>query len=430
MSDTPIPDKVFTYAFSDIARRGRQSRKVQLGHVYFMFKGSLSDPEKSMLLQAPFFTEFFPKHRFGIDTESGYAITDDLTVLSPGFTGEEDQAVQMIAFEAPSMIYPKRIVDACTLPHKTILGCSECLESKDVTEFGCQIKKMYDQECKNVPPETLQTLTSWKHLKKNIGEYTFISPVYATNRTRRTFSSRQQSHLNIDFGSVQDNVNARKEIAQNRKDTITFQNSECPECLVSMVCPKDKAKWCKGSYGKSEEQYYADILQGKKLKYTDAQISYLLLNSGELDFKIKRRRHYLTFDMTINGLDFVLGDLLTGHTESLTFKEAKELIEKYKYDSISTRGPIKITKKLKALLHVATGIRWSPTYNSGWHVTKYPKRFVTYYHGYRQLFSVNFLQSSRGKILPWPFEFDSLKKYYQVYERMPNRVLPERSPLR
>jgi len=411
-----IPDKSFTYAFSgrqDWSRR-RSGGMGVLNNLYLLFRGPLKAEDVKQLLQLPELDQFFPKLRFGAQLENGYAITDDPNIMAPGFAHGKNQRVPAVIDGVYQLLYPKTTQDACTLPHKLILGCSECLNEEADPELHCQIKRMYlAQREQRVPVEVTDVLERWKHLKVELGGYAFVNPVYASDS--RSFSSRRVSIGHVSFDSVKRNVAIRKDATQSRIQRSQFKTKVCSTCLVKSPCPATRSRWCEGPYDKTQEEYYEHILEVSDIPFTNSQLSYLLQHSGLLDKAIHKKLHYVTFRYR-DGLQFMLGNLKTGDEVPMTFKQAKETIEEYGCERTYFGKKLRITKSLKAMLVVMSSFRNSPTVGTSWHKTSYPSRYLLYTpDGFLQ----HFYYRRSGYIASWRFRAKDLVDVYASHERIP-----------
>jgi len=417
MADIPaeIPDKIFTYAFSgrETWRRHRGNGMDTLRNLYFLFRDTLKAENAKRLLQSPALDAFFPVLRFGFNTQQGYTITDDINIMSPGFTEGKAQRVPAVIDGEYKLMYPKTIQDACTLPHKLILGCSECLNEVENPELHCEIKKIYQaQKTQRVPSEIMDTLERWKHLKMQLEGYTFISPIYTAGQT--SFSSRRLAVGSVNFDAIDRNIEARKEAAQSRVQKDRFRKNVCGICLVNHCCPNDRSRWCEGAYDKSEDAYYEHILEVCNIPYTNAQLAYLLKNSGRLSSYFQGKEHYLTFRYR-DGLQYMLGNMRTGEERPMTYKQAQEIIQKCGYGT-SYPEKLRITKRLKALLAVVSSFSQSPTMGSGWHKTSYAARYTRYEDdGFRQYF----YYKRSNEIASWSFYVKDLTDVYRSHGRIP-----------
>ena len=407
-SPKDIPEKIFTYGFSGSGWGRRRHSLTGIKSLYLVFNAEPKKLETHNLLRLPEVQALFPSKRFGIQLEDNkYVITDDIDALTPGFTGEVNQRLPAIIDGVFQILEPKKIQDACTLPHKLILGCSECLTEADNPELHCLVKKMFLEE-PNLNDARF-SVRQWKHLKYKIGDYTFVSPTYTASVSN--FAAREQRVNNIDFDNIPENIKARKEAAQARGKVAVFRNTECARCLVRRYC--DSAKWCSGPYDKTEKEYTQQILENTTVPFTNAQIRYLLTNSGELDKRYDRKKSYLSFRYSEGELKFILGHTVTGGETPLSFKAAKKIISEYMTPS-TCKFPI--TKKLKAQLITLATLTSSPTFSNGWHSTHYPVRYIEY--RYQEL-RLSFYQPSQSRIAPWVFTADDLPRFFSHYKHIP-----------
>lgn len=414
-----IPQKIFTYAFGghEGYHRGRY-HVFSPNHLYCLFNDRFNATEAKALLELEAFNFLFPALRFGVLLENGYAVTDDINALTPGFNDGVNQRVPAIISGEYQVLYPKKIQDACCIPHRYVLGCPECLDEKDDPELHCRVKALYLEQVKQRLPETIaDTIAKWRHLKVQIGEHTFVSPSYTGSKVG--FAPRQTSIRRVRFGNIPDNIAFRRDTAKARGQVQLFRKQACVHCLVRAYCPDNHAKWCYGPYDKNENEYYLDILSRSVIPFTNAQIRYLLKNSGELHEKVGGENSYLTFRYR-NGLEFVLGEIKTGNEQVLTFRDAKRVIQKYRSPE-NTERKFPVTKKLKALLVSLATFRESRI--RGWGRRR-EARFITYnfYGELRQYF--RYRQGIAGET----FQVSSLTDLYREHSRLP-LISPSNSPL-
>lgn len=406
--------KLFTYAFS--GQRGWYNKRGggglhSLHHLYFLFQGDFDAKARGELLQLPVFDSFFPLLRFGIQLPTGYAVTDDLAIMSPSFAdGLKQRLPCVISGEGYQLVNPRQIQDDCTLPHRMILGCQECIDEPENPELHCRIKKWHlELKEQRVPPEVTEELNGWKNLDHQIGEHTFVRPSYAHDRF--PFASKLLDITDISFNHVKTNIEMRKDAALARSQRRNFEKKVCSTCLVQRQCPSTRPKWCDGAYDKTEEEYYDHILDVSAVPFTNAQLSYLLSNSGRLENRFNKKEAYLSFRYR-DGLQFMLGYVRTGDEVPLTYKQAVKVIQQYGHENLMKH---RMTKKMKAMLIAMSSLTSSPTRKSRWHSTSYPVRFLQFEYGaYYQYFFWR-----RGGIASWHFRADNLLDIYRAHERLP-----------
>jgi hypothetical protein len=201
----------------------------------------------------------------------------------------------------------------------------------------------------------------------------------------------------------------------------------CAHCLILPHCGSN-GRWCSGTYDKTEEEYSKDILDRAVNPYTDDEFWYLFDNAGMLDKWYKRKRSYVTFRYR-DGLEFVLGNLYEPQRDPrpLSFEQAKEIIEKYRFDpdptdGIPRRKPER-TVKLKALLIAMAALRESPAGSADKYFQRYrlPVRFIQPSdYDYHRLEQVCFTHpKGERRELTTRFEATTLLDIYKNYRNIP-----------
>lgn len=429
--DLPIPELRFTYAFSNThtIRRKKGSRTATTSdtYVYLLFNVPPNEQDEEKLLRDPIVASLFPGTRFGTQLDEHYAITNDVSALSPGFADDKEQRATCIEGDQFFVLDPKEIHNACALPHKYILGCSDCLEEEDDDENAhahCRVKKLYDARADYVTEELQEDVQAWKHLKVKVGDYTFITPTYTQQRSN--FAGRIVGINSVDFTNPEWHQEQRQAAAQTRARHEAFIKAECDaKCLFQAKCNKGR-NYCSGAYDQTEKAYYDHILSRAIVKFTNKQIQYLLAHSGILDKKYNRREAYLSFRYR-DGLEFIIGDIHRGRTRSLTFKEAQEIIKTHGRELGEGRRSFPVTKKLKALLIVLSIFDESPSMNSGWHRTTYPVRHLEYSPWCKEF--VQYYYSKKHGVTSWTLRASELAHVYGPYQRVPF-VQKSQSPVR
>lgn len=421
VSTRPLPplNERFTYAFSGVPRYGKHKYIGTDSLLYFVFNDTLSPEEAEQLIRDPVFNDFFGAVRYGAQLDAGYVITDDMTIMSPGFGDGEDQAVPCVMNGAYRVLHPQRAVDACKLPQRHILGCGECLDEERHPDLTyCEIKYLYDKRVKRVPNSVVSDLQEWRHLRKQIGKYTFVSPSCVQDKMH--FVGRVIGIDHINFEAPEEHREARQEIAETQEKLRQFRETHCTTCLTRAFCSTHSAHWCTEKYDKTEEEYSEEILQKAVIPFTDDEFWYLFANSGALKKPYKRKRSYVTFRYR-DGLEFVLGHLYSPRQDErpLDFKQAKEIIEGYRFKQPPTI-PMNVRRSshLKALLIAMASIRESPAGSANKYFQKYrlPVRYITPdphdYHDLVQVCFTNHHTTTR-------FSATKLIDLYQTYRRMP-----------
>lgn len=421
VSTTPLPplNERFTYAFSGVSHYSRHRDLGIDSLLYFVFNETLSPEEAERLIRDPVFDDFFGAVRYGAQLDEGYVITDDLNVMIPGFSEEEDQQVPCVMNGEYRVLHPKRSVDGCKLPQRHILGCGECLEEERHPDLSyCEVKHLYEKREKRVPRSVVSDLREWRHLRKKIGKYTFVSPSCVQDKMH--FVGRVVGVNHVNFEAPEEHREARQEIAETQERLRQFREEHCTTCLTRGLCGTASARWCDSKFDKTEEEYGEDILRRAIIPFTDDEFWYLFEHAGELRKPYKRKRSYVTFRYR-DGLEFVLGHHYSPRLDErpLDFKRAKEIIEEHRFDPKPTRPwGIKPTPHLKALLVAMAAIRESPSGSADKYYQRYklPVRYIVPDpHDYHELVQVCFTNSNTTT----RFTTKSLVDIYRTYRHIP-----------
>lgn len=363
--EVPLPplEERFTYAFSGVSNYQQCKEFGSESLLYFLFNATLDIDTAKRMIQNAVFDEFLPGPRYGTQLDNGYAITNDINIMTPGFGDGEEQTVLCFQNGQVDLLDPQAVVDACQLPQRHILGCGDCLEEEGHPEVSyCKIKHLYALRPKRLHRATVTDLRDWRHLSKTIEGFKFISPACVQDKMH--FTGRIVGIDHVNFEAPEEHREARQEVAQTQARLREFRNNVCSQCFIAAHCGSN-GQGCSGTYDKTEDEYSEDIIKRAVNPYTDDEFWYLFDNAGMLDKRYKRKRSYVTFRYR-DGLEFVLGNLYEPQRDSrpLSFKQAKEIIEKYRFDPEPTNGiprrrPER-TAKLKALLIAVASLTHSP----------------------------------------------------------------------
>lgn len=271
---------------------------------------------------------------------------------------------------------------SCTLPHKTIVGCSECMTRE--TSRACSIKQLSTQYCGRKGGLTPYQLTEkLKSRKSKISQYTYISPrLTAVEDFSKTFRPVDKH----DFSYVTERSNAIRDGLRERGRFNRFKKEVCPTCLVHQGCHQVQEtrdiRWCHGPFALSEKEAVKQLLQEYEIPFKPRELLYLALNSGKLEKRYERCKYWATFRTSVGYHDnkrvsFGLCRYTTGeYTPIPSFKEAKEILEKcgntlgMELHNIRDKHKL-LTPLEKALLIELGAHHQSPVNRSRWHATCY-----------------------------------------------------------
>lgn len=377
ITELPALNRRFTYAYGSPRHVSPRRHKPPLAygeqHLYFVFSDEdLTDEDEETLLGDPLFDTFFPEIRYGAYLFGDFSITDDPALLYNNI--EEDVEISSVINGEYRLLQLKDIREACSLPQKYILGCSACMDEETAYNIDyCEARRLRERRYKTLPQELIDEVYSWKHLKKKIGDFTFVSPSSVQDKV---FASRIIGLQDIDFSAPEGHRERRREASATQEKGREFKKEHCSICLMSSAC--GQGQWCDRRYDKAESAYYADISDRATIPFTDKQMRVLLYNSGPIG-RYNRRDSYLTFRYLNGALEFVVGGIHRGCEKALTYREALKLLKER--GDLYDPPKFKVTQKLKALLVATTSIQENRGPSHGWGHGRFPVRFTKYQAG-------------------------------------------------
>jgi len=311
----------------------------------------------------------------------------------------------------------------CTRPHKTVVGCCDCVDKSDDNPRDCVLKRIVSkqQEQDFVPftPERLKTRLRSKQDK--IAGFTYVSPKLTGTKH---FAKYYRDEYDHDFDVIEQKSDIVAAGLKERARFNRFKKSACPECFMQEWCHGNytydgawRIRRCSGAYPKTEEAAYDEILETATIPYTKNQIAYLLNRSGPLEKRYNRCKYAATFGMLTDGtreLQFGLRRKTKPwkFTPFDSFQYAKTFMDEYGDPHYHQVKPGNITKRAQALLVETAAIQESPRYNS-WAfggATYLP--FYIFPHTYRELyFDLNYVNGS-GRHVYRHTEVQALSRIY------------------
>lgn len=359
---------------------------------------------ESLLLSREFLTK-------AIVPMSAAAPNDTVTMVTPG------NGVQMVNLQ--------KVYYGCTLPQRAIVGCKTCADSE--TKQNCILKEQWrrvvtaDEYDDFTAEDAIDALTN---RKSTIAGFTYVSPKLTQTKA---FTSTYRTYSDHDFSMVEENSDTIKRGLQERSRKQRFIKEACSTCLVREACdswstPTD-VKYCKGPYIETEAEAHKAIVKNSKIPFTNKQLLFLALNSGELGKRYNRCISWATFMYDYNrGLHFGIRRKNTGHIlAQLTFEEAEKVIRTYNSYVYEIQDHKPLSMQQKAVLLELAGRDWSPNFRSGWHRTQYQALGIVYSpHGKKWILNFKFNSSSGyyrpyGMLLPWEVQASTLADVYQHY---------------
>ena len=359
---------------------------------------------ESLLLSREFFTK-------AIAPMPTAAPNDTITMVTP------ENGVQQVNLQ--------KVYYGCTLPQRAIVGCKACADSS--TKQSCILKEQWRKiittgEYDDFTAE--DAIGALTNRKSTIAGFTYVSPKLTQ---MKAFTSTYRTYGDHDFSMVKENSDIIKRGLQERSRKQRFIQEACSTCLVRETCnrwntPTD-VKYCKGPYIETEAEAHKAIVKNAKIPFTNKQLLFLALNSGELGKRYNRCISWATFLYDYNrGLTFGIRRKNTGEILArLTFKEAEEVIRKHKSAVFEIRDHKPLALQQKAVLIELASRDYSPNFRSGWHRTQYQALGLEY-NPYRKAWTLHFKFNSAsgyyrpyGMLLPWDVKADTLADVYQHY---------------
>ncbi len=340
-------------------------------------------------------------------------------------SAENDEKV--LVFDAEEGIHSINLHDAyygCTLPHKIIVGCSECMLRE--TSRQCEIKRLGVRAESDDRWSALEVWQTFNSRKDSIAGYTYISPkLTAPEYFAKTFREVDEH----DFTEVEDNSATIRKGLVERGRRRRFKKAACAQCLVMDDCRRVYAshqeKFCRGPYAETEEEAVAAILSKHEIAFSEEELLYLALNSGAMERRYNRCKYWATFTTSCDGrLIFGRSRYTSGEFEEIkSFTEAKEFIQEYGNWTDIRDFDKPLTPLLKALLIELGSYDRSPVQVSRWHRTEYQVVGITY-DRHSPKWKLNFIFNNYGGtrsyrpyglLLPWYVNATNFGDVFEEY---------------
>ncbi len=304
----------------------------------------------------------------------------------------------------------------CKLPHRTILGCTHCLDQQ--VSVSCKIRSLsgtiLEGKDEYAPGKAVEELKSRKTV---IAGFTYVSPVLTTEEH---FTTTYRSVNDHDFTAVEDKSEMVRQGLRERGRARHFIKNACSICMVKDVCGYEhNKKNCSGPILGTEADATKKILAENHIPFTNKQLMFLALNSGQLDNRINRCMYWATFRHDYHqGLTFGLCRYTTGYYKPFeSFKEAESVLrDKLKRVREVQKGE-KLSPAMKAILLELSKRSCSPNYCSGWGQTSYDTLGIEY-NRYAPEWELRFKYNGNGyggMLLPWSVRANKLADVYAKY---------------
>ena len=306
------------------------------------------------------------------------------------------------------------IVNACSLPHKYVVGCSECA-SPDPTDRVCSLVQLQGLE---VPEFTIDDyINEVKYWRTCIGRFRAIGPSLTALKAIEPAARAINEH---DFSCVSSNMQMRSDNAKEHVRIQKFRKEMCTQCAFRKPCiHESKPKRCYQPYLKNLDKIAKFVIANVQVPFTEHQIQTLLLNSGKLDRYVDSYKCFATFVVEDGVLYFALNrktaplDFLYKTTK---YETAKKWLETYlKYPRFPDKMPRMPRQEKAALLELASR-QCSPTYYNGWRSTSYPLWYIK-----RDIvgkLKTTYAWANGRAYLPWHVTVSDLLDIYQNYQHL------------
>jgi len=363
-------------------------------------------------------------------------IGDD--VISRIHTSRMGEYVYILNRDSARKFHPYEVYEECPLPHKYIIGCNGCAElpAYDMPRL-CAIRRYlhdgystpdYDgADVDELNGEVLQSSVT------KIGPFTYISPMLTKPEgwDRETVFAKLKRPLDAhDFSVVAENSHRTSDAAVERNRVNRFRREVCPTCLVHAGCLCYAERWqiarCAGAFAQTEDEAAEEVLSKVHIPFNDAQLRYLLANSGELSERFDRHicvgSFYIDYDWRTHknilrfGLRYRTANSNNIDVAFSSFKEAKHVLSEYGYDRSWPEWRGRMTKKRKALLACAAHIDRSPYKQCGWVKTSYS--ILTMVPSYGDAIELHFNWGGR-RPLAWTATVQSFSDFYKHWREVP-----------
>jgi len=314
----------------------------------------------------------------------------------------------------------------CTLPHRTIVGCVDCLLLD--TKGSCELKKLWNvMEEEDIATEACDAVGMLNSRKSKIEGFTYVSPSLTRDQD---FVTPYRHHKNHDFSCVEGNSEIVRKGLRERGRARRFVKNACSTCLVKDACDRSAEcshiKYCRGPYAETAEEANSKVVEAAKIPFTEKQLMFLALNSGKLQKRYERCIYWATFrynQYIYRGMSFGLCRATTGeYTPFKTFKEAEAVIRKCNASVVEVEKREKLTVEQKAVLIELAKAHQSPAYRGGWNTRHYDTLGIEF-NQWGGSWDLRFKYNSSGgygyrtdgMLLPWMVDAKTLADVFQHY---------------
>ncbi len=276
----------------------------------------------------------------------------------------------------------------CSLPHKLIVGCVECISDKQ-TVGHCFPKAALLQMYTDGTPENaadIDDMDDWQHRKLHVAGFTYISPMLTAPKN---IAKKQRPISEHDFSFVEERSRIRSDAMVERHRRQRFKKKECLRCFGNAECRSrdwNRYQWCKGPYLYTEKEATKRILESVRIPFNNTQLRYLLNNSGPLAKRYNRCKYVATFFTRYDVLRFGIKRRTQPDSNVIPFdnyREAQTFLSKYSENETAWPKPSMygtITAELKARLCLLAQYDYGPYTAAGYYGhCSYPSMWLNRY---------------------------------------------------
>lgn len=235
--------------------------------LFYKGDGSFTEEEKCSIMSDTLMQELMGHHGILIcacrgDNTEEMLVTRDISTQAVDLMDharKDDSIVCYTPANGVESINLQQAYYGCKLPHRTILGCSTCLDREVTT--ACKVRalsdKILDGEDSQTPGEIVERL---KSRKSKIAGFTYVSPrLTASEHFAKTYRD-MNDHC---FSGVEANSDIVRQGLRERGRAKKFAQNACPTCMVKDACGYEhNKKFCNGPYEGTEADAVKRILAG------------------------------------------------------------------------------------------------------------------------------------------------------------------------
>ncbi len=330
------------------------------------------------------------------------------------------------------------LYNSCSLPQKYILRCEGCFAADG--PVGCLLRELKTDntlataECQGLSATEAKDFLQTG--RTQIGPFTYVSPSLTdeSSHVPETFRApRDHSFDGVIAGSE-----IRAKASAERYRHIKFKDEVCPHCFIAGEChsiaygtSEGRIRYCTGNHPYNQAETARHILRQIKIPFTDAQLTYLLRNSGHTVKRHQRTKRTATLYLEStkgwghsrrdhNVLRFGLVRTVYPDSRDIvkfnTFKEIRDTLPHYMQDELKPfdKSKLKLTPVERATMLELLSRRQSPRFVDNWHSTQYDTLGLLF-EEHSRVFKLSFRWGNRGGDLPWNVKAKNLKEVFKNY---------------